>query len=124
MIEKVTSAIRDASLESLYIAVKIWAEPLPVDGVTETGDAVPGLALFAFEHPLSNKAPQRIKAKRTFELPNRSETQTCEHRYTECSNTNLRSPIYSVIQSTEIARHWYTVAGFVAMQRTAGIKEQ
>lgn len=120
MIDKVTSAIRDAPLGSLYVAVNVCAEPLPDDGVTETGEAVPRVAVLVFEHPLRNRVQQRIKAKRTFELLRQSEIQAREYRYTESSNAILWRALCPVVQSPEIARHWDTTAGFAA----AGIKEQ
>ena len=124
MIDKVTSAICDAPLGSLYVAVNVCAEPLPDDGVTETGDAVPRVAVLVFEHPLKNRAQQRRKAKRTFELLSRSETQACEYRHTESPKADLIAALYPVVQSSETAPDWNTPVRFVALQRSAGIKEQ
>ena len=124
MIDKVTSAICDAPLGSLYVAVNVCAEPFVDDGVTETGDAVPRLAVLGFEHPLRNRVQQRIKVRRTFKLPNRSETQACENRYTESSKANPMAALYEAVQSPETARHWNSPAGFVTVQRAAGVKEQ
>ena len=123
MIDKVTSAIRDASVELLYVAVNVCVEPLPDDGVTETGEAVPGAAVLNFEQPLSNRAQQRIKAKRTFELLSHSESQAREYCYIGSPNTNIGSILDPVIQIPETARHWNTTRGFAAVQRTADIKE-
>jgi hypothetical protein len=108
----------------LYVAVNVCAEPLAGDGVTETGDAVPRVAVLVFEHPLRNRVQQRIKVRRTFELLNRSETQTCEYRYTESSKADPRDALYEAVQSPEIARHWNGPAGLVTVQRAAGVKEQ
>jgi hypothetical protein len=124
MIDKVTSAICDAPLGSLYVAVNVCAEPLVDDGVTETGDAVPRVAVLVFKHPLRNRVQQRIKVRRTLELLNRSETQTCEYRYTESSKADSMAALYQVVQSPEIARHWNGPAGLVTVQRAAGVKEQ
>jgi hypothetical protein len=124
MIDKVTSAIRDASVEFLYVAVNVCVEPLPDDGVTETGDAVPCTAVLAFEHPLRNRAQQRIKAKRTFELLSHSESQAREYCYIGSSNTNIGGILDPVRRTPETARHSNTTAGFAAVQRTADIKEQ
>jgi hypothetical protein len=124
MIDKVTSAIRDAAAEFLYVAVNVCVEPVDDDGVTETGDAVPCVAVLAFEHPLSNRAQQRIKAKRTFELLSHGETRAREYCYVGSSNTNIGGILDPVIQTPETARHWNTTDGFAAVQRTADIKEQ
>jgi hypothetical protein len=124
MIDKVTSAIRDASVEFLYVAVNVCVEPLPDDGVTETGEAVPCAAVLAFEHPLSKRAQQRIKAKRTFELLSHSESQAREYCYIASPNTNVGSILDPAIQTPETARHWNTRGGFATVQRTADIKEQ
>jgi hypothetical protein len=124
MIDKVTSAIRDASFGSPYVAANVCSEPLPDDGVTEIGDAVPRVAVLIFEHPLRKRVQQRIKAKRTLKLLRQSEIQACEYCHTESSNTNLRVAFYPVVQSPETARHWDTMAGFPAAQRAEGIKEQ
>jgi hypothetical protein len=40
MIDKAAPAIFDPPFGSVYVAVNICAEPLPEDGVTETGDPV------------------------------------------------------------------------------------
>lgn len=124
MIDTVTSAICDAPLGSLYVAVNVCAEPLPDDGVTETGDAVPRIAVLVFEHPLKSRAPQSMKAKRMFELLSRSETQACEYRHTESPKADLMAALYSVVQSSETAPDWNIPVRFVAVQRSAGIKEQ
>ena len=127
MIDKVTSAIRDASAELLYVAVNVCVEPVADDGVTETGDAVPCASVLAFEHPLSklsNRAQQRIKAKRTFKLLSHSESRAREYCYIGSSNTNIGGILNPVIQTPETARHWNTTGGFAVVQRPADIKEQ
>ena len=124
MIDKVTSAIRDASAELLYVAVNVCVEPVADDGATETGDAVPCTAVLEFEHPLSNRAQQRIKAKRKFELLSHRESQAREYCYIGSSNTNIGGILNPVIQTPETARHWYTTGGFAPVQRTADIEEQ
>lgn len=124
MIDKVTSAIRDASAELLYVAVNVCVEPVADDGVTETGVAVPCASVLACEHPLSNRAQQRIKAKRTFKLLSHGESRAREYCYIGSSNTNIGGILNPVIQTPETARHWNTTGEFAAVQRTADIKEQ
>ena len=124
MIDKVTSAIRDASVEFLYVAVNVCVEPLPDDGATEIGDAVPCTAVLAFEHPLRNRAQQRIKAKRTVELLSHRESQAREYCYIGSSTNDIGGMLDPVIRLPETARHWNTTDGFAADQRTADIKEQ
>src|ERR1700722_7280196 len=124
MIDKVTSEIRDASVEFLSVAVNVGVEPLPDDGATEIGDAVPCRAVLAFEHPLRSRAQQRIKAKRTVELLSHRESQAREYCYIGSSTNDIGGMLDPVIRLPETARHWNTTGGFAVVQRPADIKEQ
>ena len=121
MIDRVASAICDPPLGSLYVAVNVCAEPLPDDGETETGDAVPGVAL---EHPERNRAQQRIIARRMFELPLDSELHACIYGYTEYSEASLRASCPTVQSPKTCLALGYKTAAEFAVQLVAGIKEQ
>ena len=125
MMDRVTSAICDPPLESLYVAVNVCAEPLPDDGVTETGDAVASATVLVFEQPSRNREQQRMTATRTFELLSRSEIKACAFRYTESSKDSFMGVLHPVGQSPETC--WQTgiedPAEFSTVQLAADIKE-
>jgi hypothetical protein len=76
MIDKVISEIRDPPLGSSNVAVKVWAEPVPTNNVTEIGDVdciVAGVELLIFEHPSRMRIKQSVIAKRMFELLTKTE---------------------------------------------------
>jgi phage gp37-like protein len=124
MIDKVASAIRDAPLGSLYVTVNVCSEPLPVDGETETGYAVPGSAVLVFKHPERNKAQQRITTKRMFELPSQSKIQTCVYGYTESSKGSLRASCLTVQSPKTCSALGSKTSAEFAVELIAGIKEQ
>jgi len=124
MIDSVASAICDPPLGSLYVAVNVCAEPLPDDGETETGDAVPGAVFLALKHPERNREQQRIIARRMLELPLYSELHACFYGYTEYSKASLRASCPTVQSPKTCSARGYKTAAEFAVQLVAGIKEQ
>jgi hypothetical protein len=123
MIDKVASAICDPPLGFLYVAVNVCSEPLPDDGETATGDAVPG-AVLDLKHPERNKAQQRITANRMFELPLQSELQACVYGCTESSKASLRTSCPTVQSPKTCLALGYETTAKYAVPLVAGIKEQ